>query len=669
MELVLIGLGLLAGGGLAALLSGANARLANVLGSASSVAGSVLALLPVLRSVASGATITMQPLEWPVPYGAFAIELDPLSAWFALPILGLSALAALYGYAYLKDAHDQRGLGAMWFFFNLLVVSMVVVVLARNGVLFLVAWELMSLTSFFLVLNQHEKEAVREAARIYLIAMQLGAAFLLAFFILLGREAGSLNFADIAAAAAAKPFSPAVASYLFLLAVIGFGIKAGFFPFHVWLPEAHPVAPSHVSAVMSGVMIKTGIYGLLRALTFLNAPPQWWAWVLIGIGVSSGVLGVLFALTQHDLKRLLAYHSIENIGIIALGMGVGLLGLNSGSPSAAVLGFGGALLHVLNHALFKGLLFLVAGAVIHGTGTGDIDKLGGLLKRMPWAGATFLVGAAAISGLPPLNGFISEFLIYLGAFQEGILSATVGGVFALATIGGLALMGGLAAACFAKAFGVVFLGSPRTEHAQHAHPPHTLMLGPMLVLAAGCIGVGLLAQWVVPLTAPALVTLVRQPAADVIQTAQAATISLSTIAVVFGTLLGLVVALTVVRMWLLSGREIEETETWGCGYSRPTPRMQYTSASFAEPITTFFAPVLQPHTALEAPEGLFPRPGAFEVHTPDLSLDKGYRPLARLLSRWISKLQWVQQGRVHIYVLYIAVTIVLLLAWYLGFAS
>ena len=270
-------------------------------------------------------------------------------------------------------------------------------------------------------------------------------------------------------------FSTAAApgGVLFLLAVIGFGTKAGFIPMHVWLPEAHPAAPSHVSAVMSGVMIKTGIYGLLRMLTLLGPPPAWWGWTLLAIGAVSGILGVLYALSQHDLKRLLAYHSVENVGIIALGLGVGLLGISYGNPAMAVLGFTGGLLHVVNHALFKGLLFLGAGSVLHATGT-EIDRLGGLLRRMPVTGATFLVGAAAISGLPPLNGFVGEFLIYLGAMaglagQARVVSAWP--LMAVLVVGGLALIGGLAAACFTKAFGIVFLGEPRGAEAARATKP------------------------------------------------------------------------------------------------------------------------------------------------------------------------------------------------------
>jgi len=281
------------------------------------------------------------------------------------------------------------------------------VVVARNGVLFLMSWELMSLASFFLVTLEDEKESVRRAGWIYLIAMHLGTAFLLAMFLLLGQNAASLDFERLSTAAAPS-------GVFFLLAVIGFGTKAGFIPMHVWLPEAHPAAPSHVSAVMSGVMIKTGIYGLLRILTLLGPPAAWWGWTLVAIGIVSGILGVLYALAQHDLKRLLAYHSVENIGIIALGLGIGVLGISYSNPMMAALGFTGGLLHVVNHALFKSLLFLGAGSVLHATGTGELDRLGGLLKRMPVTGTTFLIGAVAISGLPPLNGFVSEFLIYLG---------------------------------------------------------------------------------------------------------------------------------------------------------------------------------------------------------------------------------------------------------------
>src|SRR5208282_490863 len=326
---------------------------------------------------------------WPVPYGEFFIEIDPLTAWFLLPTLLLSALCAIYGVGYLRSWQGRRSLGPVWFFYGLLVLGMVLVLLARNAVLFLVAWELMALASFFLVTFEHERESVREAGWIYFVATHLGTAFLLAFFLLLARETGSMDFNVWAEKGI---HTQGLAGILFLLAVVGFGTKAGFMPLHVWLPEAHPAAPSHVSALMSGVMIKTGIYGIVRMLAFIGSPPPWWGWTLVFIGAVSGILGVLFALAQHDIKRLLAYHSVENIGIICLGLGVGLLGISFGAPLVAFLGFAGGLLHVLNHALFKGLLFLGAGAASHAAGTREIDRLGGLMRRMPLTGAAFLVG-------------------------------------------------------------------------------------------------------------------------------------------------------------------------------------------------------------------------------------------------------------------------------------
>src|SRR5262249_50613319 len=400
MYVLLAAVALMIAGGVLAMVFGRFPGLGTVLGAGGAVAGCALGLVPALEAVIGGATDAIQ-LPWDVPYGSFALALDPLSAWFILPILGLSGLAAIYGCEYLDAYRGRKSLGASWFFFNVLVASMVMVVLARNGVLFLVGWEVMSLASYFLVTFEDEKEEARAAGLTYLIATHLGTAFLLAFSGMPGGPGGSMDFAAVSAAGVP---SATTGSVLFLLALVGFGTKAGFMPLHVWLPEAHPAAPSHVSAVMSGVMVKVGIYGLVRALTLLPAAPAWWAWVLVGIGLLSGIWGVLFALAQHDLKRLLAYHTVENIGIIALGLGVGLLGASSGAPLVAVLGIAGALLHVVNHALFKGLLFLGAGSVAHATGMRDLDLLGGLSKRMPWVAFAFIIGAVAIVGRPPWNG-------------------------------------------------------------------------------------------------------------------------------------------------------------------------------------------------------------------------------------------------------------------------
>ena len=657
MSLLLLALGVLVGSGALALLA-ARTRWASRLGASGAIAGCTLAIIPAVRVLAGSATESLR-VGWQVPYGAFFVEIDALSAFFLVPILGLSALVAGYGAEYLAAYREARRLGAAWFFFNLLVATMVLVVVARNTVLFLVAWELMALASFFLVTFEDDQRSVRNAGWIYLVATHLGTACLLALFILLGRTGGSLDFDRLSGA-------PAPVGLLFLLAVIGFGVKAGFVPFHVWLPEAHPAAPSHVSAVMSGVMIKTGIYGLVRILSFLGPPPAWWGCVLCGVGLTSGILGVLFALAQHDLKRLLAYHSVENIGIIAVGLGVGELGLSTGSAPLAVLGFAGALLHVLNHAIFKGLLFLGAGAVAHATGTREIDNLGGLLKRMPWTGVAFLIGAVAISGLPPLNGFVSEFLIYLGALRGVVSANSTVAVPLLCVIAGLALIGGLAAACFTKAFGMVFLGQPRSEHATHAHEPGLAMRVPMLLLAVSCVVIGCLAPVVGGTLLPVVERASGLPAETVRGVMAAATGPLSFVgAAALGVLL-LAALLAGVRHQLLSGRRVEESCTWDCGYARPSPRMQYTAASFAQPLTDLFRLLLQSRHHLVPPVGLFPRQASLTVDTPDVCEARFYTPVFTAIGRGLSALRWLQHGQVHLYVLYIALTLLVLLVWKLG---
>jgi hydrogenase-4 component B len=666
---MLLAMAILLVGAVAVLLLSRVDRNLSWLAAGSVVVAAILGCIPPIQVLLSGATEQFH-FPWPVPFGEFFIELDPLSAWFLLPTLLLSALSAIYGMGYLKSWQGKRSLGPVWFFYGLLVLGMVLVLVARNAVLFLFAWELMAVASFFLITFEHERESVREAGWIYLVATHLGTAFLLALFLLLARETGTMDF-DVWAKQGIH--TQELAGVLFLLAVIGFGTKAGFMPLHVWLPEAHPAAPSHVSALMSGVMIKTGIYGLLRAFTFLHVsvlpdagegwPPLWWGWVLIGIGLTSGVLGVLFALAQHDLKRLLAYHSVENIGIIALGLGVGLLGMHTGSSVLMVLGFGGALLHVVNHALFKGLLFLGAGAVMHGTGTLEIDHLGGLLKRMPWTAVTFLVGAVAISGLPPLNGFVSEFLIFLGAFKGGISTTGAIAVPLLALIAGLALIGGLAVACFTKAFGIVFLGEPRSEHVAHAHEADWTMRLPMLVLAAGCVLIGLLAPVVVGSLQTVLASLTHMEPAAVSENLAAATSPLTFVLIGAGVFLLLLLALILLRRGLLAGRRVETGGTWGCGYARPTPRMQYTASSFAQPLTDLFRPLLGTRTRVFKPQGIFPPEAALETITPDISHEEMYRPVFRRANEWLSQVRWLQHGKVQLYVLYIAVTLIVLLVW------
>jgi hydrogenase-4 component B len=418
-------------------------------------------------------------------------------------------------------------------------------------------------------------------------------------------------------------------------------------------------------------MIKTGIYGILRVLTFLGAPPVWWGWTLICIGLFSGVIGVLFALAQHDLKRLLAYHSVENIGIIVMGIGAGLLGVSTGSPALAVLGFAGGILHIANHALFKGLLFLGAGSVIHGAHTREIDHLGGLLKQMPWTALTFLIGAAAISGLPPLNGFISEFLIYIGAFK-GALSADAGSAAPLlAVIAGLALIGGLAAACFTKAFGIVFLGESRSDHPAHAHESGAGMIAPMLIMAAGCFVAGLLGFMIVRAMPVVLADLIRSfgvgpDPATIHAELFAASGYLKSFTYGALAILVLIGLIALLRRRLLSGRKLEEGPVWDCGYAAPNSRMQYTASSFAQPIIDFFDIFHGGRKRFRSPQGYFPKTASFETETLDTSQEAVYRPIFENVGRILSKLHVMQQGRIQLYVLYIVLTLIVLFLWKLN---
>ena len=656
MILLLVSLALLMLGGVAAIVFRARGGLALIAGQIAAVAGSGIGVAAAIGVLIRGGPEGLTA-GWGMLGAGLRIEIDIVSAFFLLPVFGLSALTGLYGRSYLAD---REGAAATWFHLNTLTAAMALVIVARDGLLFLLAWEIMALSPFFLVIFDDRREAVRHAAWIYLAATHLGTAFLLVMFVWLGGLAGSSGFAGYTDVLHGRP---AVSSAIFVLALIGFGSKAGIVPAHVWLPEAHPAAPSHASALMSGAMIKVGIYGLVRVLMLTGAPQAWWGWALIAAGVSSGILGVLYALAQHDLKRLLAYHSVENIGIILIGIGVGVVGLAYGITALTVLGFAAGLLHVLNHAIFKGLLFLGAGAVQHATHTVELEELGGLIKRMPWTGACFLIGAAAIVGLPPLNGFVSEFLLvyagYLGLLQPnaGIASA---GLVALVAMG---LISGLAAACFAKAFGVVFLGSPRSAEAAEAHEVAPPMLVSMLALTALCIAIGFAGPLVVPAMAEVVAAASRLPAAQVGASLAPISAALTAATGVFA-VFGLLAALA----WIVRGRRlaiagVRRAPVWGCGFQHPTARMQYTASSFAQPLVTQFRLFVANREALVPPSGYFPAAASYASDSGDPFLRLLFAPTFRWFARVVRRLNVVQHGRIHVYVLYVAVTLVALLIW------
>jgi hydrogenase-4 component B len=594
-------------------------------------------------------------LPWMLPFGPAEIGIDPLSAWFLLPIFLIPGAAALFARSYWHADHYPANVRKMTFFFGLMVASMSGVVLARDGISFLFAWEIMALAAYFLVSTEDEKPEVNEAGTLYMITTHTGTLGLFALFPLLTAVSGSWIFP---AAGSLQAFSPS-STAIFLAALFAFGLKAGIMPLHIWLPSAHASAPSHVSAAMSGVILKVGLYGLIRTLTFFNAVPLWWGVIVLLLGVISGVVGVAFAIGQHDLKRLLAYHSIENIGIIFMGLGVALIGQTVGSTAMMLLGMSGALLHVLNHATFKALLFLGAGSVIHATGTREIDLMGGVARRLPYTSLLFGVGAVAICGLPPLNGFVSELLIYLGFFQ-GVQGSGVAAAATALAAPALAIVGGLAVACFVKVFGIVFLGLPRAPEHVARHEAGWQMLLPMALLAQVCAVVGL---------APALLTDILQRASlsalpSIAASGEETLSALVPLPMVTFLGVALLTLIALISLWYrrrLLSAPLGNTVTWGCGYQRPAARMQYSASSFAQMLTGLFAFVLKPQTDRSAISGLFPPRTAFHSHVPEAVLERIYIPaLERLYERFVP-LHRLQNGILQQYVLYILITLVVLL--------
>jgi hydrogenase-4 component B len=596
----------------------------------------------------------------PGPYAAslkylnlfsLSFQIDGLSAFFLATIYLVSLLAVVYSFHYLNDGQKALRSAASYLFFSLLIVSMALVVTAANLITFMLSWEIMSLSSFFLVIYDHESPENRKAGYLYFVFSHVGAMFILTAFGIFYANTGSF----LLTSGSTIPDSAKLS--ILILAFVGFGSKAGVFPFHVWLPHAHPAAPSHISAVMSGVMIKTGIYGIVRLYAALGLHTPLFGEIVLAAGMLSGILGVVYALGQHDIKRLLAYHSVENIGIILIGIGIGMLGVSFGNPIMAVLGFSGGLLHVLNHSIFKSLLFMGAGVVIQKTGTRTIDMLGGLLKNMKITGITFLVGSLAISGLPPFNGFVSEFFIYLGGFRGVALDRTAF-VMSISAIVSLAIIGGLALACFTKVVGVVFQGEPRYPDATAGDEKGPTMLLPMMVLAGLCLIIGVFPRLFIYLALKAI------PISDLgygripMEPFMQITANITLAAVIFFVMLAAIVAL---RLVLYKDKTIGSTGTWGCGFTQPTAKMQYTGTSYAASILSFFrpaAPLQEDHPAIS---GRFPVKTHYHSHVDDIAERHMERVVVSPVLWLFDRLRWIQHGDIHLYIGYILLAIVVLL--------
>lgn len=570
--------------------------------------------------------------------------LDAIGAFFLILVSVIGGAGAVYAREYWSDRAHPRSArtGRVWW--SLMVLSLGLVLVAANGLHFLISWELFTLSAYFLVTLDRQKAEARAAGWLYLGASHVAVLALFAFFALLAAGNGNWDLGPMRERTELAP--------LFWLALFGFGLKAGAFPLHIWLPSAHANAPSHVSAILSGVTIKLGIYGLVRFSGWL--PVRAGAgWVVAALGVASAVLGVAFALGQHDLKRLLAYHSVENIGIILIGLGFALVAVTPGETTWGRLAFAGGLLHVWNHGLFKSLLFLGAGSVLHATGTKEMNRLGGLWRTMPWTAGLFALGAAAISGLPPLNGFVSEWLVFLGLFDAS-LSHTPTAWAAIPAAILLGMTGALALACFAKVCGVVFLGAPRTDAAVRAHESGPLMRGPMVVLAGACVVIGL---------APVLfwsvladVTLAWRPAwSD--PTVPAPLPVLGNMHLV----IAVVASLAAWWLWKKVNRlGLARSFTWDCGYARPTARMQYSAGSFAATITEWFAWILRPVVHEVRPEAVLAGRASHGSHTPETVLERIVEPAGSLVMLLSTTVRRRQHGRVQSYLFYLLLGVAVL---------
>jgi hydrogenase-4 component B len=654
VSLLGIALAIWVAGGVLAYLVRLRTRKATLVGVVSALAAAGFGAVGAMATLL-GPRAESWSRAWAVPLGSFSLRLDPLASAFILPICLVGGACALYGGAYLRPYADERPVGAPLAAYNLLLASMTVVCLADNLLLFLVAWELMTLSSYALVVQEHALVSVREAGRRYLIAAHLATAALLLLVLLLSGSGGSFELRHLSPGTAAAP-----TALLFLLALAGFGTKAGIVPLHVWLPDAHPAAPSHVSALMSAVMVTMGFYGLARFIPLLGPPPLWWGLTLMALGAAGALGGIAFAMAQRDVKRILAYSTIENAGIITLAFGVGLLGTALNQPTLAALGCLGGLLHLWNHALFKSLLFLGYGAAAQRVHSRDAEAMGGLLRRWPMTGVLMVLGAAAIAALPGLNGFTSEWLIFYGLLTGGVELRGTSQIALLAGVPALALTGALAAACFARLTGVALLGEPRSEDARHAAAPSWEMWLPMALLAALCVAVAWAPSLVIALLEPA-VQIVARPVdmGSVAETVTDAVTPLRNVALLVALGLGLGGALR----WLLARRApgIRRAPTWGCGYARPAPRMQYTATSFAEPITRIFQPLLGSRIESDLPaEAVWPEGASWRSSTPDRALAGMYEPVFRAIERSLLRLRGLQQGRVSTYLLYIVLTVLVL---------
>ena len=642
--------------GLPALLLGRDSNRGQLAAAILSVGGAGLGLGGVALYLAEDGAPSISGV-WQIPGGSFSVALDGLSSVFLVPVFLISGVGAVYGLGYWRQSENPGSGRKLRVFYGLLAGGMALLLVARSSVLFLVGWEVMALSAYFLVVTEGRQASVRQAGWIYLVATHLGTMSLFALFTLFSTISGSFEWAPISA----NYIGAWQATAIFLLALLGFGLKAGIMPFHVWLPIAHASAPSHISGLLSGVMIKMGVYGILRVCGYLPLPPLWWGALLVALGLSSGIVGIVAAIGQRDLKRMLAYSSIENVGIIAAGIGLGLLGRTLGVREWVVLGLGGALFHVLNHSLFKPLLFFSAGAVVHATHTRQIDSLGGLARAMPLTFLGFLAGAWAICGLPVFNGFMGELLIYLGLFQAALSRNLAVSILGAMAATGLAMIGALAVACFVRALGAVFLGTARSEPASHAVEARPSMTGAMGFLGFLCLVIGVAPLSAAPLLDRALHGWVEGAPVSISKAAPLQEAGL----LVLG--LALLIGLGACILRLRSGPRPSgavSLGTWDCGYAgAPSPRLQYTASSVGEMLVGMFGWAVRLKEKRPRLKDPFPARLGYESEVTEPLLDGCLTPFFHRWADRFSRLRILQRGNIQVYLIYILVTLVVVIAW------
>src|ERR1022692_3993764 len=635
----------------------------------SALAGAVLGGLAAVVGILQGT-----PVHWSVSSGiplfAYSFDYDAVAGFFNLLLAILAGAVSIYSFSYLKEFEGKRNSGFFGFLYHMLLLSLTIIFTAANAYLFLIAWEVSALTAYGLVTFYHEDPETRRAGLLYVIMAHVDAGCLLLGFALLTQASGSAEFASFRTAGAQLPSSQQAAA--FVLFFLGFGIKAGVIPFHIWLPAAHPVAPSNISALLSGIVIKTGIYGMARIfLDALGVLPAWAGVLVLILGVASAVLGVLYALMEHDLKRLLAYHSIENIGIILMGLGAALIFRVVGHPQLAAIALVAAMFHTLNHAIFKCLLFLGAGSVLHSTGTRNMEKLGGLIRPMPVTAFCFLIGAVAISGLPPLNGFVSEWLTYQSLLAG--FGATGGLTRILFPLAGsmLALTGALAAACFVKAFAITFLALPRSAESRTCHEAPRSMLVGMGSLAMACLVLGLGVTWFLPVFNALTEQLLGQRVGANLISGHGLVLSagtphggtVSTAVIGIGLVILLIPAVLLVSIGVRRFAR-RRGPTWDCGLPGLSEDNEYTATAFSKPLRMIFSALYQPRREIQAVFDVspyFPKEIHFESEIEPTFEKRLYLPLKDLVLWFSIRMRAIQAGSIHAYLAYIFVTLVLLL--------